>query len=280
MHGLSYTIGFTWAHSLDQSTGERAGPTGTPFNLKSDYASSDFDIRRRFTSTFTYALPSKPGFGQVLQGWKLTSIVSIQSALPWSVAGSRNADPSGIAEYQDRWNFFGDPKDFSGRKTEPVPFFLGGTAPPAGRDASDLAINNTACTSKVGAPGSLSYVALQKWGCFVEGSSVMVPPAIGTYGSMGRNTFRGNGLHTWDASVMKDWKLTEKVTGQFRAEVFNLLNQTQFGNPQFNGAGGNVPFGTPGAFGASQATPDVSNNNPSLGSGGPREFQFGFKMLF
>ena len=108
----------------------------------------------------------------------------------------------------------------------------------------------------------------------------MVPPEIGSYGTMARNLFRGNGLHVWDGSVMKDWKFGERVTGQFRAEVFNLLNQKQFGNPQFNGAGGNLPFGTPGAFGASQATPDVSNNNPSLGSGGPREFQFGFKVMF
>ena len=278
--GLASTVGFTWAHALDQQTGERGGPNGTPFNYKSDYASSDFDIRKRFTATVTYAFPSKSGFGQMLQGWKVTSIVNIQSALPWSVTGSRSADPSGIAEFQDRWNFYGNPKDFSGRKTEPIPFFLPGATPPAGRSTSELAINNPACTSKVGPAGSLSYVALQKWGCFVEGDSIMVPPAIGSYGTMARNLFRANGLHTWDGSVMKDWKFGERVTGQFRAEVFNLLNQTQYGNPQFNGAGGNLPFGTPGAFGASQATPDVSNNNPSLGSGGPREFQFGFKVMF
>jgi len=279
-HGLSYTVGFTFSHALDQQTGERGGPNGTPGNFRSDYASSDFDIRRRLTTTITYALPGKQGFGQMLEGWKLTSIVSIQSALPWGVIGSRGSDPSGIAEFQERWNFFGDAKDFSGRKTSSVPFFLPGATPPAGRSASELAINNTACTAVAGAPGSLSYVALQRWGCFVEGTSVMVPPAIGTTGTMGRNTFRGNGLHTWDGSVIKDWKFTEKFTGEFRAEVFNLLNQTQYGNPQFNGAGGNTPFGTPGSFGASQATPDVSNNNPSLGSGGSREFQFGFKVIF
>ena len=279
-HGLSYTIGFTFAHALDQATGERGGPSGTPFNLKNDYASSDFDIRKRFTSTMTYALPSKSGFGQMLEGWKVTSIVSLQSALPWSVAGSRSADPAGIAEFQDRWNFFGNPDDFSGLKTETVPYFLPGTTPPAGRSPSDLAINNSACTAVAGAPGSLSYIALQKWGCFVRGKSVMAPPAFGSYGNMGRNIFRGNGLHTWDGSVMKDWKISEKVTGQFRAEVFNLLNQTQYGNPQFNGAGANNAFGTPGVLGASQSTPDVANNNPSLGSGGPREFQFGFKVIF
>ena len=146
--------------------------------------------------------------------------------------------------------------------------------------ASDLAINSPVSTAKGGAPGSLSYVSLQKWGCFVNGNSVMVPPAIGSYGNMTRNMFRGNGIHTWDASLMKDWKFGEKFTGQSRAEVFNLLNQIQYGNPQFNGAGGNTPFGSPGSFGASQSTPDVANNNPALGSGGPREFQFGFKVLF
>jgi hypothetical protein len=221
----------------------------------------------------------------MLQGWKITSIVSIQSALPWGMpptgaSGNRPHDPTGVGEYRDRWNFFGDPKDFSGLKTESVPFFLPGTTPPAGGSASDLAINNPTCTAKAGPPGSLGYVSLQKWGCFVKDGSVMVPPALGSYGNMGRNPFRGNGLHIWDASVIKDWKISEGVTGEFRAEVFNLLNQTQYGNPQFNDAGGNNAFATPNSFGASQATPDVSNNNPSLGSGGAREFQFGFKVIF
>ena len=279
-HGLSYTLGYTYSHALDLSTGERSGPTGTPFDFRHDYASSDFDIRHRFTGTATYALPNKKGFGQMLEGWKVTSIVTIQSALPWGVIGSRGNDPSGIAEFVDTWNFYGNAQDFSGLKTDTVPFFLPGATPGAGQNPAALAINNTACTAKAGPPGSLGYVSLQKWGCFANGSSVMLPPAIGSYGNLSRNSFRGNGLHTWDASVMKEFKFGEKLTMQGRVEVFNLLNTINYGNPQFNGAGGNDPFGTPGAFGASAATPDVSNNNPSLGSGGPREFQFGLKLLF
>src|SRR5215510_2518928 len=174
-HGLSYTVGFTLSHALDQGTGERGGPNNTPGNFRSDYASSDFDIRRRYTATVTYALPSKQGFGQMMQGWKLTSIVTIQSALPWGVVGSRPQDAAGIGEYQERWNFVGDPADFSGRKTEPIPYFLNGTG-----SGSDLAINNPACTALAGPQGSFGYIALQKWGCFVEGKSVMVPPAIGS----------------------------------------------------------------------------------------------------
>jgi hypothetical protein len=267
--GLSYTIGYTFAHALDQSTGERAGPTGTPHDFRHDYSNSDFDIRNRFTTTLTYALPGKKGYGQMLEGWRFTSIVTLQSALPWGVMGSRGNDPAGIGEFQDTWSFYGDPAEFSGLKRDAVPYY-----------APSAAVTNSACTAKAGAPGSLGYVALQRWGCFVKGSSVMVPAPIGGRGNMTRNMFRGNGLHTWDASIMKDFKFGEKVTAQFRVEAFNLLNMVQYGNPQFNGAGANVPYGTPGVFGASQATPDVSNNNPSLGSGGPRQFQWGLKLLF
>jgi hypothetical protein len=92
--------------------------------------------------------------------------------------------------------------------------------------------------------------------------------------------FRGTGLKTWDASIMKDFRFSEKIAAQFRLESFNILNHVNYGNPQYNGAGGNLPFTNPGQFGQSQATPDVSNNNPSLGSGGPREFQLGLKLTF
>jgi hypothetical protein len=279
-HGLNYTVGYTYAHALDESSsGERAGPTNTPFNFRHDYASSDFDVRHRFTGTLTYALPGKKGFGQLLEGWKMTSIVSVSGAGPWGVAGSRGNDPAGIAEFQDTWSFYGNTGDFSGLKRDSVPFFRPG-APTAGQNPADFAINNSACTSRAGAPGSLGYVSMQKWGCFVQGGSVMVPAAIGSVGNMTRNMFRGNGIGNLDASIMKDFKFGERVTAQFRIEAFNALNMTRYGNPQYNGAGANVPYGSPGIFGASQATPDVSNNNPSLGSGGPREFQFGLRLSF
>jgi hypothetical protein len=122
--------------------------------------------------------------------------------------------------------------------------------------------------------------ALYRWGCLVQGSTIMIPPALGTIGNMTRDMFRGNPFRNWDASVIKDWRFTERFSGEFRFEVFNLLNATHYGNPQFNRAGGNTPFGAPTLFGASAATPDVSNNNPALGSDGPREFQLGFRLSF
>ena len=59
--------------------------------------------------TVTYALPGKKGYGGMLSGWKLTSIVTMQTALPWGIAGSRGGanDPSGTQEFADTWNFSG-----------------------------------------------------------------------------------------------------------------------------------------------------------------------------
>jgi len=223
------------------------------------------------TATVTYAIPGKHGFGHVLEGWKLTSIVSLQSALPWGIAGSRGGgnDASGTQEFNDVWNFYGNASDFSGLGRNAVPYFPGSAA-----------INNTACTSKVGAPGSLSYVALQKYGCFVEGASVMVPPTIGSPGNAQRNMFRATPMKIWDASLIKDIKITERIGAQFRIEAFNIVNHVNLGSPQFNGGGGNLPFGSPLQLGQAQVTPDVGNNNPSLGSGGPREFQLGLRLTF
>jgi len=58
------------------ATSERGGPTNTLRNFRSDYSNSEFDIRKRFTATLTYALPGRDGFAQSLKGWKVTSIIT------------------------------------------------------------------------------------------------------------------------------------------------------------------------------------------------------------
>ncbi|HKV37766.1 MAG TPA: TonB-dependent receptor, partial [Blastocatellia bacterium] len=207
-HGLTATVGYTFAHAMDDSSNDWGGTSSVPqnpFDTRGEYSNSSFDITHRFTGTITYALPGRSGFGQMLEGWKVTSIVTLESALPWGVIGSKSAgaDTSGTGEFTERWNYVGNYGDFNGLKTNAVPFFSGVQA-----------INNAACVSAAGGPGTPGYLALQQWGCFQQGNSVMVPPAIGGYGDLTRNTFRGNGLYLWDASVMKDWRFTERLNGE------------------------------------------------------------------
>jgi hypothetical protein len=53
-------------------------------------------------------------------------------------------------------------------------------------------------------------------------------------GNAGRNILRGPGINNWDFSLMKNFSFREGVFLQFRAEFFNVLNNTQFLNPNTN----------------------------------------------
>jgi hypothetical protein len=65
-------------------------------------------------------------------------------------------------------------------------------------------------------------------------------PAFGFFGNAGRNILRGPGIHNWDLSFFKTFAFGELAKFQFRAEVFNAFNHTNFdgvntsfGNPDF-----------------------------------------------
>jgi hypothetical protein len=62
-------------------------------------------------------------------------------------------------------------------------------------------------------------------------SSAYALPALFTYGNASRNTLIGPGLHNFDMGLYKNFRMTESVRLQFRAEFFNLTNTAHFGLP-------------------------------------------------
>lgn len=56
-------------------------------------------------------------------------------------------------------------------------------------------------------------------------------PNVGEFGNLGRNQLIGPGLFNTDFSVLKNFQITERFKGQFRAEAFNLFNIVNLGNP-------------------------------------------------
>ena len=56
-------------------------------------------------------------------------------------------------------------------------------------------------------------------------------PAAGTFGNLGRDVLYGPGFGSVDFSVFKKIPISERIAGQFRVEIFNLLNRTNWANP-------------------------------------------------
>ena len=96
-------------------------------------------------------------------------------------------------------------------------------------------------------------------------TSLFAPEALGTIGSSRRRFFHGPGLNNWDMALLKDTKLTESKTLQFRFEAFNVFNHAQFSANSSSGFGTVASSG----FGVISST-----------YGQPRILQAGLKFLF
>ena len=293
-HGLSFTAGYTFGHGLDNGSLNRFGnlPEDSR-NPGAEYGNSDFDIRHRLTLTATYNIPGIKGFAQLLEGWKLNSIVSLQGGMPWLVNDQGSDFSASGNDFGDRWDFFGNPGDFKSG----VNSFMYCTGPGAGGcsqtsgpygtpfcgSAADVCSGSTSqalwsrCTAVAPDPSTLVT-----GGCYVSGTSVIVPPKFATFGTMGRNIFRDSGFKNVDFSVFKTFSLRERYRAEFRLELFNMFNHPIISNPYGaanGGLSGNDPS-NPTTFGCGCGTPDVVAGNPLVGSGSSRVLQLGLKLTF
>ena len=262
--GLYLLAGYTYAHAID-TNGETTNLADVPqnsLNFPAEKGDSDYDIRHRFTLAATYEIPSRKSWGQLLEGWEVTSLVTAQSGYPYSFFDD-GSDLTGTGEGfnnagNDRWNILGSPKNIKWVKNGSIPFL----------DESD-----PICQSAANTPALQASLDFEE-GCFAQNGTVIYPNAVGTFGNMGRNIFRGPNFVDWDGSVGKSWKLTERLKLQIRAELFNVLNHPIF-------ADGSVRkdlFSF--TLGVARATPDVEASNPVIGSGGSRHIQLGAKFIF
>jgi hypothetical protein len=301
-HGLSFTAGYTYAHTLDESSDNWGNGMVLPNNNyapnKILYASSNFDIRHRFTLSATYEIPGKKHSAQMMEGWSLNTVVTLQSGLPWGLGDFTN-DFTGTGEAQnpadaqgEQWIFFGNPKDFTpihGWTDTNGGWQDGGGGLPAygsanfngipSQNALPPACLNAAKQLDGGAATGLAQATLANIGCYAVGDSVLIPAPFGNTGTTGRNIFRDGGFHDWDFSIGKQFIFKERVTAQFRVAFFNILNKPIWANP-FGGPGGSIPDPSSQPFGFVAATPDTYASNPQLGTGGARAMQLGLKLLF
>jgi hypothetical protein len=243
-HGLSGFAGYTLSKSLDDAS------DGIDFNfatvalpqdsnnLAAEHGPSNFDTRHRFTAAFSYRLPRVGGPKRLSEGWELNGIVTAQSGRPVPIVDAN--DTSGLSFDQ-----FPSPSNFHQR-----PDLVPGVNP----------INSNWRSG----PDSIGYL---------NGNAFADPP-LGTFGTLGRNAIYGPHFLNVDFALAKSTPLTERVSLQLRAELFNIFNHPNFALPNF--------FVSPGSSGqgAITQTPDQAQTNPGLGGGGPRVVQLGAKFVF
>ena len=225
---------YTWAKSLDdKSAAAGVGSNGGGFsghmndlNPRVDYGRSDFDVDHRFVTSMVYQLPvgrgkrflgnlNKPA-DLALGGWQVTTIVTFQRGFPFSV--NCNANIAVLYTFDNRCNEIGNPY-------------------PSGFHKDINHWFNNAVSSGPTAAYTGSCVASD-----LSGVS-FCNPLIGQFGNSGRNILRGPGINNFDMGLGKDFRLTERVGFQFRAEAFNVFNHHQYGFDPFTSTGIGSPVG-------------------------------------
>ena len=98
--------------------------------------------------------------------------------------------------------------------------------------------------------------------------------------NLGRNSLRGFGFSQVDVSLRRQLNLTERVRLQLRAEVFNLFDRPNFGNP-VNDLGSSLFGQSVQTLGGSLGAGGVNGGlSPVYQVGGPRSAQFSLKVQF
>jgi hypothetical protein len=93
-----------------------------------------------------------------------------------------------------------------------------------------------------------------------------LPRTAAFFDDLGRDTLSGPGLATWDFSTVKDTTIHERMSVQFRGEIFNLLNRANFKTPNLVVF---TPSGVSGTAGAINSTSTTS-----------RQVQLALKLLW
>jgi len=271
-HGLYLLAGYTYGHAIDTATSNLADVPQNSFNYPAERGNGDYDIRNRFTLGVTYALPSIEGHWQLLKGWQVNTIAMLEGGEPYTLFDSFD-DVSSTGEFEDRWNITGPAKNIKTSPLNPLPYIDPESFTFDG--SGNVIGGNQQCINAAGPNNQAALNQLGNYGCFISGSTVLTPPAQGTFGNSSRNMFRGPAFKNWDLSVAKTFTLGEKLSLQLRAEAFNLLN-----HPNFDVFTMDNDLSDFHSVGRVLFTPDLAASNPVIGSGGSRHIQLGAKFIW
>jgi hypothetical protein len=280
---LTLGVSYSYSHSIDNSS-DRSDPVLVDsYNLRGNRASSNFDQRHLLNISYVYNLSNlthlveswtagsagdATGDGQdqplespshflraLTEGWQISGVTLLETGTPFTVINS--AGNTGISLTDNA-----------------------GVSSGYGIAASypDIAPSTTHNTDNVRSVGPL-----------LASPSQFVAPRGLTFGNAGRNSLNNPGRVNFDLALLRHFKPLERMDMEFRAELFNVFNHTQFriydpDNP--GGAGNNVIscYSGPGFSAGSQTSGADCITGASflhpLNAHRPRTVQFGLKLAF
>jgi hypothetical protein len=193
---LTLSLGYTYSHSIDDSSDRSDTAFVNAYNIAANRASSNFDLRHNFSISYVYALPLFKGSSglvhTLLGGWQVSGITVAQTGTPFSVTDGLPSfgDNAGVANGTGT----GARPDLAGNP------HTGFTANQDTNNRGPLAYNPAAFTAPTGL----------------------------TFGDVGRNTLNLPGRVNFDFGVSKRFSINEKTGFEFRWENYNIFNHTQY----------------------------------------------------
>jgi len=238
---------FTYAKAIDNSSQVLEvsnGGSPNPQNFldpRNDKGPSSFDQRFNNTTSVVWEMPVGKGrtlggsmpaaLDAVVGGWVLSSTISLQSGQPLNLRYA----------------------DFDQRLSDGQPDFLGGVALRPNVGAGAVRATETQRNS----------LGLKEFEYYFDRTNITIPTADKPFGNLGRNAVYGFPFYQVDLGVQKNFALrfiNEEARLEFRAELFNLFNRTNFSAPNTDARSA--------AFGRVSSTFD------------PRIVQFALKLHF
>ena len=209
-HGISFLASYTYSKSIDDSstfnlTGSASKPLAgendlaqNPFDVNAERGRSLFDARHRFVLSYQWSLPwwqqPKGWYQQVLGNWHVNGIVTAMTGTPFTVFDGNDFSVQGSAP--EISGFFSNRPNVVANPND-------------GPKTPGVWLNPNAFQRITQDPTS----------------------PVQQFGTAGRNIAQGPGYTDWDFSLFKNIRVGESKDIQFRAEFFNILNHTNFHNP-------------------------------------------------
>ncbi len=249
-NGLYFLGSYQWSKNLDNISGE-AGANDSSYATTTsfDHSYSNFDTRNRAVISGGYELPFgsnhdllQHGVGAALAGgWSLQPAIQLRSGYPFNIAGSGCSFA----------NYIGCRVYLAPGRTVESSYKKGDRGISNWFDPTAYSQSPYVATF-TGTPGN--YVSAAR-------------PIPNLQGWVTRNTGRGPGTVAFDLSAIKNFKIYERLTAQFRGEAYNILNHAIFANPS-------------GALGTPTSVGKITSTATGAAQADNRSIQLALKILF